>query len=383
MSAPAIRRAARELSLACAAALACALQAHAQVMAVPTAASGAVMFATDASRDATSGAWVPQFSAAGRLSLLRWRGFGLDGASEGMALLPAEGSASGRALGAVRLTFTAGGGGLWAGGGAGGSSHDGRSRALFVADAGGRWRWKRAGVSLNLRQTRVSAIPATYSDSLVPATDTSISYHVVTQLSSAVRERRYTEAELLMELARGPVRLEARTGGRLERATRRPIGWAQAAADLQLSRRAALTLAAGRLRGTPELESRPSPFLSLMLRLAPGRSARAAALPALAVAPAVAGDAAAFEVHSAGTLRTLTVRVPGAARMEMKADFTDWQPRALSPGSEPGTWELAVPLAPGTYRVNLRVDGGEWNAPPGLPDLDDEFGGRVGVLVIG
>jgi hypothetical protein len=36
----------------------------------------------------------------------------------------------------------------------------------------------------------------------------------------------------------------------------------------------------------------------------------------------------------------------------------------------------------GTYRLNVRVDGGEWVAPPGLLDVEDEFGGRVGLLVL-
>jgi len=34
------------------------------------------------------------------------------------------------------------------------------------------------------------------------------------------------------------------------------------------------------------------------------------------------------------------------------------------------------------YRVNLRVDGGPWIVPPGLPSVVDEFGGAVGILTI-
>ena len=47
-----------------------------------------------------------------------------------------------------------------------------------------------------------------------------------------------------------------------------------------------------------------------------------------------------------------------------------------------GTWEARLPLAPGVYRVNLRVDGGPWIVPPGLPSVVDEFGGAVGILTI-
>jgi 1,4-alpha-glucan branching enzyme len=77
----------------------------------------------------------------------------------------------------------------------------------------------------------------------------------------------------------------------------------------------------------------------------------------------------------------LRVQAPGARRVELNGDFTGWQPTALasSPG---GSWTLTVPLAPGTYQVNLRIDDGPWMVPAGLLPLTDEFGGRVGLLVI-
>ena len=79
--------------------------------------------------------------------------------------------------------------------------------------------------------------------------------------------------------------------------------------------------------------------------------------------------------------RTLRVVVPGARRVELMGDFTDWVPVALVPG--PGnTWAFEVFLAPGVHRVNLRVDGGEWLVPPGLAAARDEFGGEVGLLVV-
>jgi hypothetical protein len=39
-------------------------------------------------------------------------------------------------------------------------------------------------------------------------------------------------------------------------------------------------------------------------------------------------------------------------------------------------------LAPGTYRINLRIDGGAWEELPGYPTARDEFGGVVGVIVV-
>jgi hypothetical protein len=62
-------------------------------------------------------------------------------------------------------------------------------------------------------------------------------------------------------------------------------------------------------------------------------------------------------------------------------DFTAWQPVALHRGAD-GWWTLAHELAVGTYQMNLRVDGGSWQAPPGLLTTRDEFGGIAGILPI-
>jgi hypothetical protein len=39
-------------------------------------------------------------------------------------------------------------------------------------------------------------------------------------------------------------------------------------------------------------------------------------------------------------------------------------------------------MTPGTHRVNVRVNGDTWTAPPGMPTVDDEFNGRVGIIVV-
>jgi hypothetical protein len=62
-------------------------------------------------------------------------------------------------------------------------------------------------------------------------------------------------------------------------------------------------------------------------------------------------------------------------------DFTEWQPVALGRTAD-NTWMVTLPLSPGTYRMNLRVDGGPWGVPPGATPLADDFGGMVGVLRI-
>jgi 1,4-alpha-glucan branching enzyme len=70
-----------------------------------------------------------------------------------------------------------------------------------------------------------------------------------------------------------------------------------------------------------------------------------------------------------------------ARRVDVSGDFTAWKPLALSRGID-GQWTLLVALAPGTHRLNVRLDDGSWIAPPGLTTMSDDFAGEVGVLVI-
>lgn len=80
--------------------------------------------------------------------------------------------------------------------------------------------------------------------------------------------------------------------------------------------------------------------------------------------------------------RMLRLRVPGARRVELMADFTDWAPLALAPGSAPAEWCVAATIGPGVHRVNVRVDDGEWAVPEGLTAVRDDFGGAAGIFVV-
>jgi hypothetical protein len=85
----------------------------------------------------------------------------------------------------------------------------------------------------------------------------------------------------------------------------------------------------------------------------------------------VSGDSAA---------RTVRVRAPGARRVEIMGDFSDWAPITLAPSGD--VFSLVLPIAAGTRRVVVRVDGGEWVPAANTPAVDDDFGGRVGLLVV-
>jgi hypothetical protein len=79
--------------------------------------------------------------------------------------------------------------------------------------------------------------------------------------------------------------------------------------------------------------------------------------------------------------RGLRIRMPGASLVEVMGDFTDWQQVPLTRVGD-DLWELAVPLAPGAYRFNVRADGGTWVVPPGATAYADDFGGIVAVIVV-
>ena len=75
------------------------------------------------------------------------------------------------------------------------------------------------------------------------------------------------------------------------------------------------------------------------------------------------------------------MHAPAARTIELMADFTDWQPVAMRHAAN-DEWQVAMHIAPGAHRVNIRVDGGEWSAPPGASTVQDEFNGVVGLVVV-
>jgi hypothetical protein len=38
-------------------------------------------------------------------------------------------------------------------------------------------------------------------------------------------------------------------------------------------------------------------------------------------------------------------------------------------------------MAPGAHRCNVRIDGDRWIAPAGTTPVEDDFNGRVGLIV--
>jgi hypothetical protein len=88
-----------------------------------------------------------------------------------------------------------------------------------------------------------------------------------------------------------------------------------------------------------------------------------------------------FEVRPLPTgAQKITVRIGGVETVEVMGDFSDWNPILLMRRGR-DLWDVTIPFAPGVHEINLRIDGGQWVAPPGLPTRKDSFAGEVGLLV--
>jgi len=88
-----------------------------------------------------------------------------------------------------------------------------------------------------------------------------------------------------------------------------------------------------------------------------------------------------FQFRRSGGLVEFSVRAPLAARVELMADCTDWQPVELIREGD-GNWRVRIPAAPGIHYVNLRFDGGSWQAPASTRVIRDEFGKETGVVLV-
>jgi hypothetical protein len=79
--------------------------------------------------------------------------------------------------------------------------------------------------------------------------------------------------------------------------------------------------------------------------------------------------------------REIVVRATDAEMVELAGDFTDWKPVVLHRwGAD--SWRTLLPVSPGLHRLAVRIDGGEWRAPPGTRPVESEFGGQVAEIVV-
>ena len=86
------------------------------------------------------------------------------------------------------------------------------------------------------------------------------------------------------------------------------------------------------------------------------------------------------QVTDSSGVRVLRVRASGATHVEVMGDFTNWEPLPLSRSS--ALFERVVTMSSGLHRLLLRIDGGEWRTAANTPAVDDDLGGKAGLLVV-
>jgi len=183
----------------------------------------------------------------------------------------------------------------------------------------------------------------------------------------------------------GAVSLSGIVGWRTGQAERVDIGWVSVGATFAINRRLLATASIGNYPADLLQRLPGARFFSLSVRL-PSRSAfprrddRAAA----SIQPVSASDGVILRIantDSARTARVVRVRAPASERVEIMADFTEWQPVTLVRTPE-GFWETTLPVGRGQHRLNVRLDGGDWLVPTNVARVTDEFGGVVGLVLV-
>lgn len=246
--------------------------------------------------------------------------------------------------------------GAWLGAGGGATSDGFVWRDVRQGEAG---LWLARGpASLTL-----SALPATVDDSI-----------------------RYTDLAAQGSWHAGRLELDAligsRAGARLPDIASDATTWGSATVALWVMSRAAIVASAGTYPVDYTQGFPGGRFASIGVRLAltrrPERSGADVPLGTMATGNGVSELRVSPVAHGVTTIRA---RASGARSVEIMGDLTGWKARRLTPATD-GWFSVTMPASAGTSQIMLRINGGAWGPPTGLPMVRDEFGGTAGVLVI-
>jgi len=286
-------------------------------------------------------------------------------------------------------------GGFWVGGGV---ARPWRIAVVSAVDVTGGGAWKRvgdatlSGTYTNFFFTKVAATRDSSGTTQScaarsePLTITSSNGASLTSSSAAGsndcrRQSRFSDLEGSVNWAYGWLELTGQAGYRFGDSydvTPDSRRWAAGTAVLWITDRVAAVMGGGRVPTNPSrgLPARNYANFGLMLSYS---SIPRTTVP---VAPMTLAAVKYFEVRSLATgTQKITVRVGGVETVEVMGDFSDWTPLVLMRRGR-DMWDITLPVTAGVHEINLRLDGGPWLAPPGLPTRRDSFSGDVGLLVV-
>jgi hypothetical protein len=161
-----------------------------------------------------------------------------------------------------------------------------------------------------------------------------------------------------------------------ERSVQTSSNWWMAEATWWLRDRIGLVGSVGQQPIDPAAASSGESFLRVGFRAA--LASRRRAEPPPISQPARAKG---FEVvRLSDELVDFTLDAKHARVVELMGDFTDWSPVLMV---RAGTlWHLRHAVSAGVHRINVRYDGGPWQAPPASRVVKDEFGQESGEVMI-
>lgn len=277
----------------------------------------------------------------------------LEGVAGGSA--HSDGARTGQMLGLVRLHVMAAARGLWVGGGAG-RTWDGIWRSLVQGDAGA-WLTRDANtLSLSVSPTMVEDT-IRYTDIFFAARHETARWY----LSGSVG---------------------VRAGAQIPTLPAERKVWGNLGATIWMTPRVGFVASAGTYPVDVSQGYPGGQFVSLSVRVrtaAPVVPAARVRGETVAEAP---GSVRRFDVRRlSGDRHLMRIYAPTAHSVEVTGDFTQWTPVRLR-AEAGGWWTTSLDLVTGSHQLNVRVDGEEWQVPPGLTKLVDEFGGTVGLLFI-
>lgn len=156
-----------------------------------------------------------------------------------------------------------------------------------------------------------------------------------------------------------------------------PARWAQAVVRMQWSRRALVLASLGeRPAASLAFDGSGQPRTMLGVQIAPWSTRE------WEMSGALHPRVTRWKTEPAGPGRAvLRVHAREARRVEIAGDFTDWRPLALL-RLNGGWWGVMVQADPGPHRVQIRLDGGAWFAPPGLPRAEPGPAGEAATLIV-